>query len=327
MTGTTVNTELIKNALMVATRAPSLHNSQPWSWIADGSELQLHLDRSRIVRYTDTAAREALISCGVMLDHLRVTLAAAGWQTFVQRFPNPKHPEHLASVDFWPAESVTAAAKARANAILLRRTDRLPLLAPANWDVLASTLTQLIDPDKVQLDVLPGQRLAKLARVSTLTEAVRRLDAEYQSELDWWTAPFDLDQGIPRNALNSVAEADRVENNRRFPAGSHPMRRTAVTRDDAQVLILSTTGDDRADALACGEALSTVLLECTAAGLATCTVTHLTEVPAARAMVAELIDDSGVPQVLIRVGAAPALDVPEQPTPRRDLDDVLRVRR
>lgn len=327
MPGTTVNIELIKNALTVANRAPSLHNSQPWSWIADGSQLQLHLDRSRIVRYTDNAAREALISCGAMLDHLRVATAAAGWRTFVQRFPNPKRPEHLASVDFWPAEYVTAATKARANAILLRRTDRLAFLAPQGWDVLVDALTHLIDGDAVRLDVLPELLLPELGTVSALTEAARRLDSNYQSELDWWTAPFDLDQGIPRNALNSVTEADRVAHNRHFPADAHPTRRAAVVRDEAQVLVLSTPGDDRADAMACGEALSTALLECTAAGLATCPVTHVTEVPAARAMVALLIGHAGVPQVLIRVGAAPALDEPTQPTPRRDLHDVLRVRR
>lgn len=92
-----VDTELIKQAVTVASRAPSLHNSQPWLWIADGPELQLHLDRSRVIRHTDRGAREALISCGAVLDHLRIAMAAAGWQSFVDRFPNPNQPTHLAS--------------------------------------------------------------------------------------------------------------------------------------------------------------------------------------------------------------------------------------
>lgn len=83
----TMNLELIKRAVQLAGRAPSLHNSQPWQWVVDGSELQLHLDHSRIVRHTDSTGREAMISCGAMLDHLRVAAAASGWRTFVERFP------------------------------------------------------------------------------------------------------------------------------------------------------------------------------------------------------------------------------------------------
>ena len=48
--------------------------------------------------------------------------------------------------------------------------------------------------------------------------------------------------------------------------------------DWSKILVLSTPEDTRADVLRCGEALSTVLLECTMAGMATCTLTHLIEV-------------------------------------------------
>src|SRR5690349_17862595 len=93
---TVADIDLIKKVVELAGRAPSLHNSQPWQWVIRGTELQLWLDRSRIVRNTDRGGREALISCGAALDHLRVAAAAAGWQTFVERFPNPNRPEHLA---------------------------------------------------------------------------------------------------------------------------------------------------------------------------------------------------------------------------------------
>ncbi|BBY03241.1 hypothetical protein [Mycobacterium seoulense] len=49
---------------------PSLHNSQPWQWIAEGPGLDLFVDRSRILCSTDKSGREAYISCGTMLDHL-----------------------------------------------------------------------------------------------------------------------------------------------------------------------------------------------------------------------------------------------------------------
>lgn len=137
---------------------------------------------------------------------------------------------------------------------------------------------------------------------------------------------FELDEGIPRSALNSVSEADRVDVNRAFPVGGHPERRPGTGRDLAKILVLSTPGDTRDDALASGEALSTVLLECTAVGLATCTVTHLTEVEAARGVVGALIGGAGVPQVLIRVGRVPQFEQTRPATPRRQLTDVLRFR-
>jgi hypothetical protein len=65
---------------------------------------------------------------------------------------------------------------------------------------------------------------------------------------------------------------------------------------------LVDTEETRADALNCGEALSTVLLECTRAGLATCTLTHITELAESRAVIQDLTGSRAFPQVLIRVG-------------------------
>ena len=69
--------------------------------------------------------------------------------------------------------------------------------------------------------------------------------------------------------------------------------------------------------------LSSVLLECTMAGMATCTLTHLIEVDESRDIVRSLIEQRGQPQVLIRAGIAPPLEVLPAPTPRRPLSDVL----
>ena len=54
------------------------------------------------------------------------------------------------------------------------------------------------------------------------------------------------------------------------------------------VAVLSTDGDGRREALGCGGALSAVLLEATLAGLATRTLTHITELEASRAIIRTL---------------------------------------
>ena len=90
-----VDTDVIRDALWLACRAPSLHNSQPWQWVYSGGELRLFLDSSRVMD-TDQSAREALIGCGAALDHVRTAAGAAGWQTLIERFPNSDRPDHLA---------------------------------------------------------------------------------------------------------------------------------------------------------------------------------------------------------------------------------------
>lgn len=59
------------------------------------------------------------------------------------------------------------------------------------------------------------------------------------------------------------------------------------------------------------------------AGLATCTLTHITEIAASRDIVASLIGRTTTPQLLIRVGLV-AIDEDLPPaTPRRPLEEVF----
>ena len=89
--------------------------------------------------------------------------------------------------------------------------------------------------------------------------------------------------------------------------------------------MLSTEDTSSENVLRCGEALSTVLLDAAMAGMATCTLTHITEVPAGREIIASLIPGDVIPQVLVRVGRAPALDATAPPTPRRPIEQVLHI--
>jgi hypothetical protein len=321
---TAVESEVLAEAVRLACRAPSLHNSQPWRWVADGGRLDLFLDPNRAV-HGDQSAREALISCGAVLDHLRVAMAAAGWTAEVERFPDAQRREHLASIGFTTADRITDLQRSRAYAILMRRTDRLPLLAPSNWAPFEPVLRSSVG-DPVRLCVLADEVRSQLAEISQVTEALRLYDSAYHAELSWWTAPFEVSDGIPQSALVSAAESDRVDIGRTFPVTHNRERRIEVGDDHAKILLLATATDDPGDALACGEALSAVLLECAMAGLATCPVTHLTEVAAGRAMLAGLAGCDGLPQILIRVGGAPAMEKAPAPTPRRPLADVLQLK-
>lgn len=320
-----VQFEVVVDALQLACRAPSLHNSQPWRWVASGQAADLFADPARLVA-TDTTGREALISCGAVLDHFRVAMAAAGWTTTVRRFPDPQDRLHLATVEFAPAAQVSHVQQRRADAILLRRTDRLPMSVPPDWDRLATALGMDGRDGAVYVDVVADELRGELAEASHQAEVVRLYDSEYHAELSWWTADFVTTDGIPRTSLVTAAESDRVDIGRTFPVTDAPERRGGIDDDHAKILVLSTDDDSRENVLRCGEALSAVLLDATAAGMATCPLTHITEVPLGREVVASLIGSRGVPQVLVRVGLAPALDATPPPTPRRPIEDVVQIR-
>jgi nitroreductase len=128
MPATTVDAAFIRDAVRLACRAPSLHNSQPWRLEVERDTVSVFADPGRVVRATDRSGREALIACGALIDHFRVAMAAAGFKANVVRFPNPDNLLHVASVDFAPMGS--SRHRQRANAILLRRTDRLPFATP-----------------------------------------------------------------------------------------------------------------------------------------------------------------------------------------------------
>jgi hypothetical protein len=325
MPATAVEAEVIKDAVRAACRAPSLHNSQPWQWVFTGDQLLLFLDPSRVTD-TDQSAREALIGCGAALDHLRVAMAAAGWQSHVDRFPTPDNPNHLASIQFNRLDFVTDRDRRRAGAIWERRTDRLPFSGPTNWQSFEPAVNNMVDRAAVHLDIFSDDLRPRLVEAAQIAESLRFYDIPYNDELHWWTAPFEASEGIPYSALVSAAEGDRVGIDRVFPVTHQPERRAEIPEDHAKILLLSTDNNSRADALASGEALSAVLLECTIAGLATCPVTHLTELQVTRELIQSLMDHEAIPQVLVRVGVVPVIEKTPPPTPRRPVSEVLQLK-
>jgi hypothetical protein len=326
MQQTMLDRHVVKNAVLLACRAPSVHNSQPWRWVYQDATLHLFVDPRRRVRKADRFRREAILSCGVILDHLRVAMVAGGWQAQITRLPNQDNPDHLAAISFEPLDFVTDAERLRATAILQRRTDRLPLCCPPNWPSFEPVLRDSIDESVAVLDVLSDEVRPQLARVSRLTEFLRREDVTYQAELQWWTASFVADAGVLPETLGSAAELQRVAVAREFPHRGSSDRRAEVMMDRSKILVLSTESDSRADLLGCGEALSTVLLECTMAGMATCTLTHLVELADSRDIVRTFTDKRREPQVLVRTGIAPYIEALPSTTPRRPLHEILQFK-
>jgi len=313
--------ETVRSALMLAVRAPSLHNSQPWQWRLGAQSLHLYANPDLLLPRTDPEARDLILSCGTTLNHCQVAFAALGWQAKVHRFPNAADPNHLASLELhhYPATEVDVSLAA---AIPRRRTDRRIY---SSWPVPQRDIAVM------------GARTARagvmLRRVDALANLKHQVadaawrhnnDPEYLAELSTWSGRYGSTAGVP---ARSTPDPD--------PAAAIPARSFAgavltqpadasPSEDNAAVVALGTVADDEVSQLRAGEATSLVLLTATAAGLASCPITEPLEIPDIRAAVgADVFGLEGYPQMLLRIGWAPVNADPLPATPRRPLGEVV----
>ncbi|MGW5455675.1 Acg family FMN-binding oxidoreductase [Nocardia sp. NPDC003979] len=291
----------IRAAIGLGCRAPSVHNTQPWRWVFDGTRLRLHRDLDRQLTSADPHGRQAIISCGSALHHVRTAFASLCWATDLARLPDLNEPDLLANIEFTPWPDPPTAVFRRAEAIEYRYTDRLPIAEPSGWASVRLAVEDLVSPHGLTLDVLDEDTRAPLTVASDQSGSLHRNDMDYQAEIRWWAGHSDLTEGVPASSLASESEAERVGVARDFPRAESSARRGEL-RDHARLAVLTATDETPETWLQTGEALSATLLECTASGLSTCALTHITESTAGRRMLSSLIGHPGVPQVVVRIG-------------------------
>lgn len=310
----------VRTALTLASRAPSVHNTQPWRWRVDAAGVHLYADAGRQLPNTDPDGRDLILSCGTALHHCVAAFAAVGWRSKVTRLPDPADPAHLATLELspHPADFVDIALAA---AIPRRRTDRRHY---SSWPVPVGDIAHM-----AARAARAGVTLCQVEDIFRLhdivAESVRdHLNRDYLAELTEWSGRYFSVAGVPaRNAPLPDPEAKIP--GRLFAGAALPMAPGSSAADDnAVVLALGTRRDDRLAQLRAGEATSAVLLTATSTGLASCPVTEPLETAATREAVrSDVFGDTDYPQMLLRVGWAPINADPLPATPRRDLDDVV----
>ena len=313
--------ETVRSALSRATRAPSVHNSQPWQWRVGAHSLHVYSDPDLHLPHTDPDARDMLLSCGAALNHCVVAFAALGWHSKVHRFPNPSDPHHLAAIELhrYPANEVDVTLAA---AIPRRRTDRRLF---SSWSVPQGDIA-LMGARAARTGVVLRRvdGLANLKRLAADAVFRHSTDADYLTELAMWSGRYGSVADVPARSTpepdSSAALPARVFAG---PVLAQPQGSTA-TDESAVVIALGTVDDDEMARLRAGEATSLVLLTATVMGLASCLITEPLEIPETRAAVqADVFGADGYPQVLLRIGWAPVNADPLPSTPRRDVSEVV----
>jgi len=310
----------VRTVLALASRAPSVHNTQPWRWRVDEASLHLYADPDRQLPNIDPDSRDLMLSCGTALHHCVVAFAAVGWQSKVTRLPNPADPNHLAAIELspYPADAVDIALAA---AIPRRRTDRRHY---SSWPVPVGDIALMAArAARNGVTMCQVEDLDKLHKI--VAESVREhLNRDYLAELTAWSGRYASVAGVP---AHSTPESDPTAKipGRFFAGPTLPMAPDSSSADDnAVVLALGTRADDRLAQLRAGEATSVVLLTATSMGLACCPVTEPLEIAETRESVrSDIFGEGNFPQMLLRVGWAPINADPLPATPRRELSDFV----
>jgi nitroreductase len=310
----------IDRALHAATRAPSVHNTQPWLFVVAPPRIEVHLDRERVLPVADPDAREAQLSCGAALVNLAVALRAADHDVVTDLLPDPARPDLLAVVRVGGYRLASPELRSLATAIDRRATNRRPFHERPVPLTHRRILTAAAGGHGARLVLLDTpKRLETFASLLRRADHLQEEDPAFQAELRYWTTgePGRRD-GVPRTAGGPRPIGGGILTPRRF----HDEYGGAAREfeQDPLVAVLLSHGDTDLDRVRAGMAMQHVLLNATSAGLSASFLSQPTEVPYIRTALRDLIGGPGHPQTVLRIGYGH----PPAPTPRRPVSEVTR---
>ena len=303
-----------------ASAAPSIHNTQPWRFVATPRAIEVQADPARGLGVIDPSARALVISCGAAVLNLRVALAFLGRRARVRWLPSPGVPTHLATVEVVGARSTRAIDRELYGALRRRSSSRQPMTSRPVPARLMSQLREAVRREGATLHVLSGEDADTLITIAHQADAAQRGDRAYLAELGRWTTadPARRD-GVPASAFGAAPGTAQVPQ-RDFTQGGVAVDRQEEAFEAAPTLaVVTTSADTVGDWLRAGMALQHLLLVATTHWLRAGFLTQPLELPAFRDELRGLIDPHRMPQVVLRVGYGPT---PPR-SPRRPLDEVL----
>ena len=293
--------------------APSIFNTQPWRWTIRSGRLELWADRTRQLDTVDPDGRLLTLSCGVACHHAQSALGAATVNRLLR-------PDLIAVLSQAPGAVPDPKLLA---AIRSRHTDRR---AYTRQPVTPADLNTIADACRHQgaaIHIVSPQQVPTMALAAVRAGALQLSDSRYRAELmDWTHRPPWSGDGVPTESTVDITPR-RVPVRDFTPFGGHTTPAGPETDLGASYAVIFTRDDTALSWLRAGEALSAALLTATMLGLATATISEVTEVPAARDELHHIISPhNGHPQVAIRIGHPTPGEPPPKAT-RRPPQEVI----
>jgi len=312
---------VLAEAAEAAGFAPSVHNTQPWRWRVAGDRIDLLADRDRQLRLADPEGRLLTMSCGAALHHAVVALAAEGATAQVERLPGP---EHLARITLGEPTDVAPEAVRRFQALRVRHTDRRPVgdtpVAPEIIDVLLRIVTAY----GIDCQVLNSDEVTELAVVCSQADFIEIMDPDQRLELAYWIGGERPEgTGVPDAALPAKAPGEM------YPGRDFVRLGTLATGDGADraatYVVLFGQGDQPADWLRAGEAMSACWLAATEQGVSVLPFSAVIEVPSTREVLRRMLSGLGYPYLVLRLGIHQSAEPGPLHTPRLPAKQLIEV--
>lgn len=287
--------------------APSVRNSQPWTFKVLGNVISLYADRSKHLPKSDPDQRQLIISCGAALHHLCTAARHFGHSVQVETFPG--EPDLLADIRLAgsavPLESETIMFYAIHKETVVPQPFRVERKVP---QALLNELVKIGNQGATWLHLVQERNARDtVAELVAAGDRIQYRDEAFRRELAEWISPANKKnhhygkgfvEGV--NYVASYVESFLI---RSFPNADSFAKADWQLAETAPVLaILGTYENDSRDWLATGETLAAVLLRSLAIGVHASFLNQPVEVPElCRKLVSEL-KLPGDPQMLFCLG-------------------------
>jgi hypothetical protein len=319
------SSDKLRFLLNYAVLAPSSHNSQPWLFKIVSDGVELYADRTRALPVVDPEDRELIISCGAALFNLRIALRHFGYETAVRNFPDATKPDLLARVSFGGEKVPSAEEHALFQAIVKRRTNRMPFDYRPVPESLLFELQAAATKEGTWLYIIMGEENRNMvAGLIAEGDRIQMANGHFRRELAAWIHPNRTasHDGTPGFAfgLSSLASYLGPLVVRTFDIGRGQAAKGRELATGSPVLVLlGTDGDTPADWMSAGQALARLLLRARVDDVWASFLNQPIELPDLRGRLGDSLGRKGFPQLLLRMGYGQ--DV--KPTPRRTPGEVL----
>lgn len=295
-----------------AAAAPSIHNTQPWSFRFDerARTLRVYAARGRALPATDPSGRALHVSVGAALFNLRVAAHSAGFEPLVRLLPREQRGDAngpvLATVRLAPRTARRSAAYRPGlyEALWRRHSSRRPF---SGAPVPAPVRTELAEAARVEgatLTFTPPRETARLLAVTAAGEQRTAADPARGGESRRWVeqGAHGGRFGLPPEVLGPADAGGRLPV-RDFTAAEAPRQAAAEPFEELPLVAALATEHDRpVDWLRAGQALEHVLLTATVDGLRASLFHQALEWPDLRASLRRPGGGPQHPQMLLRLG-------------------------
>src|SRR5262245_5303072 len=169
--------------LDLASRSPSSHNAQPWTFVRSGEQgLTLRSDHRRWLPKVDPGNRELVLSFGALTETIRQASPAVGYGVDVEVLADGPEAPDIVRLNLTAGSPVTSNAPAL---IRSRATTRTPFLGEA---LTTDDVDRLLGPDREAVHFVPQGEPGGRSLVEATAEAFTQQawDDAKQSELAGW---------------------------------------------------------------------------------------------------------------------------------------------